>query len=111
MTSKRLSALEQRLVNALAAFDFQIQYKSGFTNNGADTLSRIRHRYGADMDSEEIDSCLQQVTQSTELPPEVRTVAVEDTIESLELDDLEPAPEDRPVMSLPTVPQGNMGQP
>ena len=77
MTSKRLSALEQRWVNALAAFDFQIQYKSRSTNIGADTLYCIRHRHEPDMDSEEIDCCLQQVTQSTELLPEVRTVAVE----------------------------------
>ena len=39
--AKRLSAQEQRWANALAVFDFTIQYRSGKTNVAADKLSRL----------------------------------------------------------------------
>ena len=44
LKTKKLTALEQRWANALASFDFDMKYRPGVTNVGADVLSRRGHR-------------------------------------------------------------------
>lgn len=44
MRTKKLPALEQRWASALASFNFEIVYRPGRSNAGADALSRLDHR-------------------------------------------------------------------
>ncbi len=44
LTSAKLGATEQRWASQLAAFDFEIKYRSGKSNKNADALSRRDHR-------------------------------------------------------------------
>lgn len=40
LTSAKLGAMEQRWAAQLAAFDFELKYRSGKSNRNADALSR-----------------------------------------------------------------------
>ena len=92
LQKKKLSALEQRWVNGLADFDFDIKFKSGATNVGADTLSRVLHRQEASMTSDEVDSCLLSVTNFTEMPPDLRLRIAEHGLDAVEADEPAPVP-------------------
>lgn len=106
--TKKLSALEQRWVNFLSAFDFDLKFKSGITNAGADALSRIKHRQEPDMTSEEVDSCLLDASITTLLTPELRKEVAEIVIESLEVDEMEFSR--TPALGMPTIQPQEMFQ-
>ena len=64
MTRKRLSALEQRWVNALAGYNFTIKYRPGKHNTNADGLSR---RPQIPVTSDEVSSYMASVLGCTPL--------------------------------------------
>ena len=110
MNTKKLSALEQRWVNALSAFDFEIKFKSGATNIGADTLSRIQHHQEPDMNSEEVDSCLMTASMVTPLHPELRKKIAKCTIEAIEVDEITVPSAPTSATGLPTISSRDMAE-
>ena len=66
MTQMKLPALEQRWVNALAGFDFEMRYRSGKSNTNADGLSRRPHMTE---EPEILSSCMASTRHCTDVPP------------------------------------------
>jgi hypothetical protein len=89
LTTKRLSALEQRWINTLSMFDFDIKFRSGATNIGADTLSRISHHNVPNMNSDEVDSCLTTAAQVTLLPAKLRKEIAECGMDNVDVDEVD----------------------
>lgn len=108
LTTKRLSALEQRWINTLSMFDFEIKFRSGATNIGADTLSRIAHHAEPDMNSDDVDSCLLTAVQVTPLPAKLRKEIAEFAMDNVEVDEVD-APS-TPASSLPTIASKDMAR-
>ena len=75
MTQKKLPALEQRWVNALASFDFEIRYRSGKSNTNADGLSRRPH---VTEEAETISSCMASTLHCTAVPTPLRCAILND---------------------------------
>ena len=75
MTQKKLPALEQRWVNALASFDFKIRYRSGKSNTNADGLSRRPH---VTEEAETISSCMASTLHCTAVPTPFRRAILND---------------------------------
>ena len=74
MRSSKLPAVEQRWAAALAAFNFEIKYRSAKHNANADALSRLTP---AAMVSSDVDSCFEELTRTTKLPEEIHVNVVE----------------------------------
>ena len=68
MTQKKLPALEQRWVNALASFDFEIRYRSGKSNANAGGLSRSH----AIEEAQTVSSCMASSLKCTAVPTTLR---------------------------------------
>lgn len=79
MSKKKLTALEQRWVNAMAFFDFKIKFLPGKKNIPADILSRLP-RHGGLLDSDQ-SSCLDDRAQGSAMPAELRARVVSETIQ------------------------------
>ena len=75
MTQKKLPALEQRWVNALASFDFEIRYRSGKSNANADGLSRRPH---VTDEAETVSSCMASTLHCTAIPTPLRCAILND---------------------------------
>ena len=72
MSQKKLPALEQRWVNALASFDLTIKYRPGKENSNADGLSRRPQ----EVEIEDVFSCMAQVLTCTALPLELQRASL-----------------------------------
>lgn len=88
MTTKRLSALEQRWVNGLSQFDFDIKFRPGRDNTAADILSRLKHRKSEhdNLSDEEVREVLSESSNSTAIPPKIRKLAAEIGLQEAEVD-------------------------
>ena len=75
MTQKKLPALEQRWVNALASSDFEIRYRSGKSNTIADGLSR---RPLVTEEAETVSSCMAPTLHCTAVPTPLRCAILND---------------------------------
>ena len=69
LTQKKLPALEQRWVNALASFDFDIKYRPGKSNTHADGLSRRKH---VTEEAESVSSCMAMKLGCSAIPTTLR---------------------------------------
>ena len=74
MTPRKLPALEQRWINALAGFDFGIKYRPGKANANADGLSRIKHLAIDDT----VSSCMASSLSCTALPVTLQQSILQD---------------------------------
>lgn len=108
-TTKNLPALEQRWLNTLASFDFELKFKRGAANVGADALSRTRYDGQPCLSSEEVDSCLTSATPGTPLDPRLIQAATEACKEVLEVDEVT-ALDDKPASSMPTIEPKDMAK-
>lgn len=76
LTQKKLPALEQRWVNALASFNFDIKYRPGKTNANADGLSRKPHPIE---ETDVISSCMASALTCTAMPMELQSTIMHNT--------------------------------
>ena len=76
LTQKKLPALEQRRVNALASFNFDIKYRPGKTNANADGLSRKPHPVE---ETDVMSSCMASALICTALPMELQSTIMHAT--------------------------------
>ena len=93
MKSTKLPAVEQRWAAALAPFNFEIKYRAAKHNANADALSRLAH---AGTTSLHVDSCLEELTQTTFLPAALG-------VNALEASSREDAVGDEAVGALPSI--------
>ena len=63
-TTAKLDATGQQWVAALSIYNFQIYYRSGKTNENADTLSRIPWDTSEVLDSQKMDKVTVQATMT-----------------------------------------------
>ena len=70
LTQKKLPALEQRWLNALASFNFDIKYRPGKSNTNADGLSRKPHPFE---ETDGISSCMASTLSCTALPMKLQS--------------------------------------
>ena len=76
LTQKKLPALEQRWVNVLASFKFDIKYRPGKTNANADGLSRKPHPVE---ETDVISSGMASALTCTALPMELQSTIMHAT--------------------------------
>ena len=86
-------AVEQRWAAALAPFNFEIKYRAAKQNANADALSRLAH---AGTTSPHVDSCLEELAQTTILPAALG-------VNALEVSSREDAVDDEAVGALPSI--------
>ena len=76
LTQKKLPALEQRWVNALASFNFDVKYRPGKTNANADGLPRKPHPVE---ETDVMSSCMASALTCTALPMELQSTIMHAT--------------------------------
>ena len=111
MKTKRLSALEQRWANALGIFDFDIQYRTGKSNVGADIMSRMSHPEDDVLNEDDVSSCLDEAAGTTQLPPALRAEVAEMELERVDpvtVAAMSAGEESRQAIALPKIPAENM---
>ena len=80
MKTKKLPAVEQRWVSALASFNFVIKYRSARHNMNADALSRLQRT--TQENEEDIIGFMETATQTTGIPPPLRKTMIEVAVQS-----------------------------
>ena len=80
MKTKKLPAVEQRWVSALASFNFVIKYRSARHNMNADALSRLQST--TQMNEEDISGFMEKATQTTGIPSPLRKSMIEAAVQS-----------------------------
>lgn len=108
-TTKKLPALEQRWINTLAAFDFEIKFKRGITNVGADLLSRTRYEGQPTLSSGEVESCLNEAVPGTPLEPKLLQTIVRSCQDVVEVDEVRPV-DAPPASTMPTIQPHDMAK-
>ena len=84
LKTKKLTACEQRWINALASYNFDLKFRSGQENIGPDYLSRLNHRSESEMSSDEVNSCPDEAANFTRLSPRLIQCAASDALRCLE---------------------------
>lgn len=81
LTTAKLDATGHRWLSDLAAFDFEIKYRSGKSNTDADILSRLPERQELTLDRDVVDAVCNMVTTDVGA---VEMIVLGDEIEGLE---------------------------
>ena len=76
--TKRLSALEQRWINSLNQFDFDIKFRPGRSNAAADALSRLPA-----LTKGEVSDSLEKTNESSCLPTKLRKFVAEIALQEI----------------------------